>query len=114
MSHEKHHKMIEALNACADECNHCAVACLEEKDVQSLVRCIKLDIDCAEICSVAASFAARGSDHMMHLMKACEELCDACAEECERHADQFEHCKKCAEACRHCAEECRAMTGEMA
>ena len=109
MSHEKNQSMIDAMNDCTAECNHCASACLEEQNVQSLTRCIKLDIDCAEICSLTASFVARGSEHAMHLMKECAEICDTCAEECEKFADQYDHCKKCADACRSCAEECRSM-----
>ena len=109
MSHENHKSMINAMHECAAECNHCAAACLEEQDVQSLARCIKLDIDCAEICYLTASYAARGSEHAMHLMKECAEICNACAEECEKFADRYDHCKKCAEACRNCAEECSTM-----
>ena len=105
MSHENHRQLLDALNNCAAECNHCATACLEEKDVQMLARCIKLDIDCAEICSLSASFIARGSEHAEHLVRECADICNACAEECEKHS-RMEHCKRCAEACRECAEAC--------
>lgn len=105
MSHENHRQLLDALNNCAAECNHCATACLEEKDVQMLARCIKLDIDCAEICSLSASFIARGSEHAEHLVRECADICNACAEECEKHP-RMEHCKRCAEACRECAEAC--------
>ncbi|MGI8952227.1 MAG: four-helix bundle copper-binding protein [Chitinophagaceae bacterium] len=109
MSHEKNQKTIDALNDCATECNHCLSSCLDEQDVKMLARCIKLDLDCAEICALTAGFVARGSEHAMHLMKECVEICDACAEECEKHAAMgMEHCRQCAEACRTCAEECRA------
>ncbi len=108
MSHEKHQKAIQLLNDCAAECNHCTTACLDEQDVQMLSKCIKLDTDCAQICSLTASLLARGSEHGEHLMKECADVCNACADECEKHVD-MEHCKKCAEACRACAEECSAM-----
>ena len=108
MSHEKHQSMINAMNDCASKCNHCITACLDEQDVTMLAKCIKLNIDCAEICTLTAGFAARGSEHAMHLMKECAEICNACAEECEKHT-HMEHCKKCAEACRACAEECSSM-----
>jgi hypothetical protein len=42
--HERNHELLEALDKCAAECSHCAVACLDEKDVTMLARCIKLDI----------------------------------------------------------------------
>ena len=109
MSHEKNQKTIEMLNNCATECNHCTIACLDEQEVKMLAKCIKLEIDCAEICRLTASFASRGSIHAMHIMNECAEICDACAAECEKHA-HMEHCKKCAEACRECAEECRSMS----
>lgn len=108
MSHEKHQKTIQLLNDCAAACNHCTTACLDEQDVQMMVKCIKLDIDCAQICSLTASLLGRGSAHGEHLMKECAEICNACADECEKHT-HMEHCKKCAEACRACAEECSVM-----
>ncbi|MBA2563555.1 MAG: four-helix bundle copper-binding protein [Chitinophagaceae bacterium] len=107
MSHEQNKGLLDALNNCAAECNHCATACLDEQDVKMLARCIKLDIDCADICMLTASYVARGSEHAEHLKKECAEICNACAEECEKHAKMgMEHCRKCAEACRKCAEAC--------
>lgn len=108
MSHVQNQELLDALNKCAAECNHCATACLDEKDVKMLARCIKLDIDCAAICSLTASFIARGSEHSEHLLKECADICNACAEECEKH-QHMDHCKRCAEACRACAEECSSM-----
>ncbi len=109
MSHEHHTQLIAALNNCATECNHCATACLDEPDVQMLVSCIRMDLDCADICGVTATFLARGSEHGKHLLKECAEVCNACAEECEKHAHHHEHCKRCAEECRSCAEACTSM-----
>jgi len=105
MSHEKNKQLISMLNACAAECNHCTIACLDEQDVKMLTKCIKLNIDCAEICKLAVSFLSRGSDHSDHILKECAELCEACAKECEKHK-QMEHCKVCAEVCHKCAEAC--------
>ncbi len=108
MSHKEHQQHITILNECAVACNHCATACLEEQNIQILARCIKLDLDCADICTLTATWLARGSQHAMHIMKECAEICRACADECEKHSD-MEHCKECADACRRCAEECSAM-----
>lgn len=107
MAHEQNKQLLEALSNCAAECNHCATACLDEQDVKMLSRCIKLDIDCAEICMLTASYVARGSEHAQHLLDECAEICYACAEECEKHS-HMEHCKRCAEACRKCAEACHS------
>lgn len=107
MSQEINKKLMAALNACAVECNQCTTACLDEKDVRMLVKCIKLEMDCADICRLTAAFLARGSEHAVHLLKECAEICEACAEECEKHA-HMDHCKRCAEVCHTCVEECMA------
>lgn len=109
MAHEQNKQLLDALNNCAAECNHCTTACLEEQDVQMLTKCIRLDIDCAAICTLTASLVARGSEHGRHMLKECAEVCNACAEECEKHASHMEHCKRCAETCRACAEACAAI-----
>lgn len=109
MSHVQNRALLDALTKCVEECNHCAAACLEEQDVKMLARCIKLDIDCAEICSLAVSFVARGSEHAEHLLHECADICEACAEECEKHSSMGRaHCKRCAEACRACADACHS------
>lgn len=107
MNHEKNQKTIEALDNCATQCNNCTTACLDEQDVKAMANCIKLDIDCAEICRLTAAFIARGSVHAMHLMKECADICNACAAECGKHS-HMEHCKKCADACKKCAVACAA------
>lgn len=108
MSHEQYKALIEHLNRCAIECSHCTIACLEEKDVKSMERCIKLNIDCAEVCRVTASLLTRGSELSEKMLEVCAEICNTCAEECGKHS-QMEHCKRCADECRQCAEECSAL-----
>lgn len=107
MSHELNQRLMDALARCAAECSHCATACLQEQDVKMLERCIKLDLDCAEICELAIGFVARGSEHAEHIIRECAEICHACAQECGKHS-HMEHCKRCAEACQACAEACEA------
>lgn len=111
MAHEQFGACIEACYACADECDHCAMACLQERDPKHLARCIALDFDCAQICRLAAAYMARGSEHAGATCGLCADICDRCAEECARHT-AMEHCRRCAEACRRCAEECRRMVGQ--
>ena len=105
MPQEVSQELMQALGVCAGHCDYCATACLNERDVQMLSRCIRLDLDCAGICRLTASFAARGSEHTNHLLKECAEICEACAEECEKHS-HMDHCRACAEACRQCADAC--------
>lgn len=107
MSHQEHASCIAACNACADICDHCAAACLQEDDVKMMARCIALDIDCAAVCRMAAGFMARGSAFAKALCATCAQICEACGDECSRH--QHPHCQECAQACRRCADECRHM-----
>ena len=85
----------------------CASSCLREEDVKAMARCIELDRDCADICSLAAVLMSRNSELAKEFCALCAKVCRACAEECEKH--QMEHCQRCAEACRKCAEECERM-----
>jgi uncharacterized protein DUF326 len=108
MPHQQFQSCIDACNQCAQACGHCAASCLEEKDVQTMTRCIQLDIDCAEICRLAVGYMARGSELARVVCEVCAEVCEVCAEECAKH-DKMQHCRECAQACRRCAEECRRM-----
>jgi hypothetical protein len=58
MTHQQYQSCIEACVACAQECEHCANACLQEKDVAKIAECIRLDRDCAEICWGAAAWTS--------------------------------------------------------
>jgi hypothetical protein len=109
MAQQSFQSCIDACNACAAACDHCAASCLEEKDVEAMSRCIALDIDCAQICRLAAGFMARNSELAGTLCETCAEICEACGDECERH--EMQHCKDCAAACRRCADACREMAG---
>lgn len=111
-------RCIEQCYACAQTCTACADACLAEDMVQSLRQCIRLNLDCADICGVTGRIATRrtGSDEEMirRMLDACAAACRLCGEECERHASKHEHCRVCADACRQCREACeeacRSMT----
>ena len=107
MSHRKNRNLIDSLMNCTATCNHCLASCLEEEDVQMLADCIRLDIDCAEICALAVGFISRGSAHAQHILDECADICEACATECSKHA-HMDHCRECAEACRKCAELCHS------
>jgi hypothetical protein len=99
---------IDACNACAVECEHCASACLQEEEVKMMARCIGLDRDCARICFAAVGFMASGSEFAQEVCRVCAEVCRACGEECRRH--DTEHCQRCAEACERCGMECSRMS----
>lgn len=98
---------LAACRACADACNRCAAACLAEDQVQMMARCIALDMDCAEVCALAAALIARNSPHAGAACAFCATVCEACGKECGQH--EADHCQACAEACRACAADCRMM-----
>ncbi len=113
MTNQQYQKCIDACLECATECNHCAVACLEEKEVQHLTQCIRLDLECAVICRASAELMTSGSAYSPQICELCAAICNACAEKCEQHANMgMEHCRECAEACRACAKETMEIAGE--
>jgi hypothetical protein len=50
---------IEACFDCAAACTVCADACLGEDSVQDLVHCIRLNLNCADICQATARVMSR-------------------------------------------------------
>jgi hypothetical protein len=101
---------IEACVECAQACASCADACLSEDDVQDLRKCIRLNLDCDDLCSATARVLTRQTEYDAPVsraqLEACRQSCGTCAEECEGHADHHEHCRLCAEACRRCETAC--------
>ena len=108
--HNEFADTISALNECAAECNYCFSACLQEKDVKMMARCIQLDRDCADICQLTAKLLQSGSEVSSDILRLCITVCEACADECQRHSS-MEHCKRCAEVCRRCASACSKAMG---
>jgi hypothetical protein len=103
-------RCIEECFACAITCTSCADACLAEEDVQDLVHCIRLDLDCADVCEATGRILTRQTSSeprlTLNMLETCAQACRLCAEECERHAGHHEHCRICAEACRRCEQAC--------
>ena len=101
---------IEACFDCAQACTACADACIGEGDLQMLARCVRLDLDCGDICGTTGRILSRQTatepQMLRAALQACADACRLCAEECENHAEHHEHCRVCAEACRHCEEAC--------
>jgi hypothetical protein len=58
----KNQSVIDALEDCVEACNGCIAASLKERDVKMMVRCIQLDIDCAEICALTLQYLSRNSE----------------------------------------------------
>ncbi len=99
-------ELLDVLDNCVQVCNNCTAKDLMEPDLSEMVKCIQLDLDCSDICTMVSHFVSRGSEFSSDLLGQCAIVCDTCAGECEKHPD-MPHCVECAVACRRCAEECR-------
>lgn len=101
---------IEACFECAQTCTACADACLAEDMVAELTQCIRLNLDCADLCETTGRVLSRQTGNNIDVNRAaletCRTACRSCAEECEKHVDMHEHCRVCAEACRRCEIAC--------
>ena len=108
---------IEALSACANTCTQCADACLSEQDVASMVKCIRLNIDCADVCTVTGRVVSRQTEYDANVtrpqLEACIAACKSCADECEGHGEHMAHCRVCAETCRQGEQACRDLLSAM-
>jgi hypothetical protein len=104
---------IDALSDCAQACTADNAADLGEQNVNAMVKCIRLCLDCTDICTAAVAVISRQTEYdgavARPLLQACVAICTSCGDECERHATMHEHCRVCAEACRRCEQTCRAL-----
>lgn len=110
--------LLECLKACHDcalACTSCADACLGEPGVQQLVRCIRLNLDCADVCESTGRLLGRMTEPdagvLRAQLQACIEACRACGAECQKHAGHHEHCRVCADACHACTRACERLVG---
>jgi Xaa-Pro dipeptidase len=81
------------------------------KTAHELRQCIRLNLDCADVCLATGALASRrtGSNERIlgQMLQVCAAACRVCGEECQRHAGQHEHCRICAEVCRRCEQACQ-------
>ena len=106
---------IDALSDCAQACTADVDADLSEHNVTDMVTCVRLCLDCADICTATTGVASRqasyDADVTRPLLQACIAICKSCGDECERHAPHHEHCRVCEQACRRCEQACRELLG---
>ena len=104
---------IDALIACASACTACADACLSEESVADLTKCVRTNMDCADVCTTTARVLSRHTGYDANisraLLEACAVVCASCGDECGSHAGMHEHCRICADACRSCEQACREL-----
>lgn len=104
----RNEKIIHALGNCINHCNYCADACLDEKEVNAMVDCIRLDRVCAAVCSALSQILLTTHKDVDGLLQYCIKNCHTCADECGKH--DMDHCQACAKACRDCAKACEAFS----
>jgi hypothetical protein len=84
---------------------------LSEQNLVEMVRCIRLCLDCTDVCTATAGVISRLAEYdpsaTKPLLEACAAVCKSCDDECERHAPRYEHRRVCPEACRRCERACR-------
>jgi hypothetical protein len=90
---------IDALTDCAQACAADADADLSEQNLAEMVRCIRLCLDCVDVCTATLGVVSRQRDYdpavTKPLLQACVATCTSCGDECARHAPHYEHCRVC-------------------
>ena len=108
---------IDALTDCAQACTADNDADLGEHNVGELARCIRLCLQCTDLCTATARIVTGQTEYDANvakpLLEACAAICKSCGDECERHARTHAHCRVCAEACRRCEKACRELLGAL-
>jgi uncharacterized membrane protein len=104
---------IDALTDCAQACTADTDADLSEQNVTDMVKCIRLCLNCADVCTATIAVTSRQAEYDANvakpLLEACAAICQSCGDECERHAQMHEHCRICEQACRRCEQACREL-----
>jgi hypothetical protein len=106
---------LDALSDCAQACAADADADLAEQNLAEMVRCIRLCLDCTDVCTATLGVVSRQTAYdrtiTRPLLEACVATCKSCGDECARHAAHYEHCRVCEQACRRCEQACRELLG---
>lgn len=101
---------IQACDACSAACTACADSCLSEPQFAKLIRCVRLDQDCADMCAAATRILLRQTQPdarvLTSVLQAVVIACRVCGMECDRHADKLEHCRMCSSTCQDCERAC--------
>src|SRR6266498_2599545 len=81
---------IDAVSDCAQACTADTDADLSEQNLAEMVTCIRLCLNCTDICTATAGVISRLAEYdpgtTRPLLQACAAICKSCGDECERHA----------------------------
>ncbi len=106
---------IGACFECGQTSKTCADSCLSEDMGQEMVECIRICLQCADVCNATGYMLLQRieSDEsiLRNQLRSCIAGCKPCCAECEKHADTIEQCRVCAESSRNCAEICISLYG---
>lgn len=97
-------ELAHKLAGCIHTCNDCLNACLDEKHVDKMIECIRLDKVCTDVCSLALNSVHANGHFVAEILQLCNRVCLRCAEECAKHNEG--HCQECARVCHECAKAC--------
>ena len=108
---------IDALSDCAQACIADTEADLSEQNLAEMVTCIRLCLNCADVCAATMGVVTRQAEYDANvarpLLEACIAICKSCGDECARHAPHMAHCRVCEQACRRCEQACRELLGAL-
>lgn len=102
---------IARCQACHSACVETIQHCLTRGGEHAAPAHIRLMIDCAQVCTLAADVMLRGSEGHVRVCFVCAEFCQECADDCERLGRDDPGMQACVEACRACALACREAAG---
>lgn len=102
---------VETCFDCARDCAAYAEACLGARHPETLVRAIRLALDCADICALTRVLLSRRTAPEPALLRAllrlCAEACRLCGDECAGHREgAMPYLGVRAGACRRCEVAC--------
>ena len=104
---------IDVLDDCARACIADADSDLNEQNLSELVKCIRLCLDCADICAATVRVTSCQTEYDATLTKSLLETCTATCKSAATNASgmlqMHEHCRVCAVACRRCQQACQEL-----
>lgn len=89
-------KLAECIAACIEcgqVCATCVYACLSEDMVAELTKCIRTNLNCADMCIATGNALSRHTGYDANLtkafLKACATACKTCGDECSEHGQRM-------------------------
>ena len=77
---------IDALSDCVEACNADNAADLSEQHVAEMTRCIRLCLDCADVCAATVGVTSRQTEYDASLTRS---LLEACVTACRSSGDEW-------------------------